>query len=164
MKDETLLPEKMTADYAWGNIGIPAEDCSAWADGWNARAAPQSGNSGQPVTVPAGYVLVPVEPTVEMRKEFHKANDEAERFVSPDHQWQAMLAAAPKAPDGWIPVSERMPEFFYWVLVADEHDDFTIAAPVDLSTGDKCAFRMNDGCIFLATHWQQIPGMPKVTP
>lgn len=52
MKDETLLPEKMTADYAWGNLGVSAEDCSAWADGWNARSALQSGNSAQPVTVP----------------------------------------------------------------------------------------------------------------
>jgi hypothetical protein len=66
MKDETLLTEKMTADYAWGNLGVPAEDCSAWADGWNARAALQSGNSAQPVTVPAGYALVPIEPTPEM--------------------------------------------------------------------------------------------------
>lgn len=30
------------------------------------RAASQSGNSGQHVTVPDGYVLVPVEPTQEM--------------------------------------------------------------------------------------------------
>ena len=70
--------------------------------------------------------------------------------------------AAPKAPDGWIPVRERMPEFSYWVLVSDEHGDFDIAKPVDLSTGDKCAFRMNDGCIFLATHWQPLPDAPKV--
>lgn len=54
------------------------------------------GNSAQPVTVPDGYVLVPVEPTVAMRKAFHQANDEAERFVSPDHQWQAMLDAVKK--------------------------------------------------------------------
>lgn len=44
--------------------------------------------------IPDGYVLVPVEPTVFMRKAFHKANDEADSFVSPDHQWSAMLAAA----------------------------------------------------------------------
>ncbi|BDN97327.1 hypothetical protein KAM621c_24320 [Citrobacter braakii] len=33
------VPEEMTSDYAWGKLGISAEDCSAWADGWNARAA-----------------------------------------------------------------------------------------------------------------------------
>lgn len=44
--------------------------------------------------IPDGYVLVPVEPTVFMRKAFQKANDEADSFVSPDHQWGAMLAAA----------------------------------------------------------------------
>lgn len=52
-----------------------------------------SGNS--PVT-PDGWVMVPVEPTIEMRKAFHKANDEADSFVSPDHQWDAMLTAAPR--------------------------------------------------------------------
>lgn len=111
-------------------------------------------------TVPAGYVLVPVEPTQEMLTAsylFSHVDNTAD-------SWKAMLAAAPKAPDGWIPVSERMPNCFYYVLVADEHDDFAIASPVDLSTGDKCAFRMNDGCIFFATHWQPIPDMPKVTP
>lgn len=53
--------------------------------------------------VPAGFVLVPVEPTPEMRKAFHAANAEAEAGTplgssaidSPDHQWAAMLAAAP---------------------------------------------------------------------
>ena len=33
------MPEEMTADCAWGKHGVSAEDCSAWADGWNARAA-----------------------------------------------------------------------------------------------------------------------------
>ncbi|WP_333849773.1 hypothetical protein [Leclercia sp.] len=47
--------------------------------------------------VPDGWAAVPAEPTVEMRRAFHKANDECNsRFVSPDHQWQAMLEAVPK--------------------------------------------------------------------
>ena len=55
--------------------------------------ANEKGNS--PV-IPDGWVMVPVEPTVAMRKAFHKANDESEQYVSPDHQWASMLAAAPQ--------------------------------------------------------------------
>ena len=52
------------------------------------------------VAVPEGWKLVPVEPTPEMREAFHDANEEWEDggLNSPDHQYQAMLAAAP-SPD-----------------------------------------------------------------
>lgn len=46
-----------------------------------------------------GWVLVPVEPTPEMREAYHQAQGEYEDvdgLWSPDHQWQAMLAAAPQ--------------------------------------------------------------------
>ncbi|EIZ5130083.1 hypothetical protein MP659_002672 [Salmonella enterica] len=56
-------------------------------------------NANSPV-IPDGYALVPVEPTPEMREAFHVANEEYEQchygIYSPDHQWQAMLATAPK--------------------------------------------------------------------
>jgi len=49
-----------------------------------------------------GWQLVPIDPTREMREAFHTAHDEAEsgdfRVYSPDHEWQAMLAAAPESP------------------------------------------------------------------
>ncbi|HIA0312557.1 TPA: hypothetical protein ACWOS7_003427 [Salmonella enterica subsp. enterica] len=75
---------------------------------WNAcRAAMLQGS--QPVSnrdglsspvIPDGYALVPVEPTPEMREAFHVANEEYESgsydVWKPDHQWQAMLAAAPQ--------------------------------------------------------------------
>lgn len=50
--------------------------------------------------VPAYFVLVPVEPTQEMRLAFQNAQDEWEDggYDSPDHQWKAMLAAAPTQP------------------------------------------------------------------
>ncbi|MEH3454036.1 DUF551 domain-containing protein [Phytobacter diazotrophicus] len=121
------------------------------------RAALQSGNSGQPVTVHDGYVLVPVEPTDLMVEAMYR------HPLSMRGALKAAISAAPKAPDGWIPVSERMPDFFYSVLVADEYEDMTIATPVDLSTGDRCAFRMSNGDVFLATHWQPLPDAPKVT-
>jgi hypothetical protein len=51
--------------------------------------------------LPKGYVIVPVEPTPEMRIAFQKAHEEYENpplgvsIYGPDHQWAAMLAAAP---------------------------------------------------------------------
>jgi hypothetical protein len=57
----------------------------------------EAGNS--PV-IPDGWVMVPKEPTPEMREAFHIANEEAESgrhgVWSPDHQWHAMLEAAPQ--------------------------------------------------------------------
>ncbi|PXW62865.1 uncharacterized protein DUF551 [Grimontella sp. AG753] len=171
MKDETLFPEKMTADYAWGNLGVPAEDCSAWANGWNARAALQSGNSAQPVTVPAGYVLAPEKPTQEM---VWAAKNDLKYTVGWDsfvELYKAMLAAAPKAPDGWIPVSERLPE----------DDEFVQVWPlpdfgVELHVGQYCecnpkgdgwyaqVYEQNHGIEWYpitVTHWQPLPAAPK---
>lgn len=55
--------------------------------------------------VSEGWQLVPVEPTKAMREAFHEAHEEWEswndwRLDSPDHQWHAMLAAAPKHQGG----------------------------------------------------------------
>lgn len=48
--------------------------------------------------IPKGWVLLPKELTPEMREAFHKAQEEHERGIGygPDHQWEAMLAVAPK--------------------------------------------------------------------
>ncbi|WP_431621402.1 hypothetical protein [Enterobacter hormaechei] len=49
--------------------------------------------------IPEGWVMVPIEPTADMREAYHQAQAEYEDvdgLWSPDHQWQAMLAAAPK--------------------------------------------------------------------
>lgn len=56
------------------------------------------------LTTPEGWKLVPVEPTRAMREAFHEAHEEWEsgdnwRLDSPDHQWRAMLAAAPSPDD-----------------------------------------------------------------
>lgn len=115
MKDEMLLPEKMTADYAWGNLGIPAEDCSAFADGWNARSAIQSGNSGQ---VPLAY--------------FYPGDDSECKSVSlpediDDRQKANCIPLAPMhgAYDGWIPVSDDAePPREGWLLTHKGRDYF----------------------------------------
>lgn len=60
------------------------------------RVAYEAGNS--PV-IPDGWVMVPVEPTPDMREAYHQAQaeyEDADGLWCPDHQWQAMLAAAPQ--------------------------------------------------------------------
>lgn len=64
-------------------------------------------------TVPAGYALVPVEPTQEMLT----ASYVFAHIDNTADSWKAMLAAAPTAPDGWIPVSDRMPEPGRWLAL-----------------------------------------------
>lgn len=54
---------------------------------------------GNSPATPDGWVMVPVEPTAEMRDAYHSAQEEYESvdgLWSPDHQWKAMIAAAPK--------------------------------------------------------------------
>lgn len=63
---------------------------------------------------------------------------------------------------GWIKCSEQMPEFYYSVLAADEHEDMVIAMPVCLDTGDRCAFTLSNDDIFIATHWMPLPEPPTV--
>lgn len=155
MKDETLLPCPFCggkAEFDYDDDGLNWISCSTCGvstdtayhtdvdaretlrDVWNTRAALQSGNSAQPVTVPdelihhdkdpevtkaykigfnaclavvksatvtvpAGYVLVPVDPTITMTEalwdEIHESRDM-------NNAYRAMLAAAPKAPDSQL--------------------------------------------------------------
>lgn len=164
MKDETLLPDEFEAFAKREGLiteshGLrfvnSAIDVARKA--WN--AALQSGNSAQPVTVPAGYVLVPVEFTPEMRNAWDSApNNSDDDNVNMMAAYRAMLAAAQKAPDGWIPVSERMPEVGSTVMVfmdkpSQSSTDYAIA------TFDKYGFSRAK-----VTHWQPLPDAPKVTP
>lgn len=67
--------------------------------GWQASQKQRAG-SHDVAESNSRWKLVPIEPTREMREAFHTAHDEAEsgdfRVYSPDHEWQAMLAAAPE--------------------------------------------------------------------
>lgn len=59
----------------------------------------QEAASGNSPVIPDGWALVPVEPTPDMREAYHRAQEEYEEvdgLWSPDHQWKAMLAAAPQ--------------------------------------------------------------------
>lgn len=74
---------------------------------------------------------------------------------------RAALLQGAEPEQGWIPCSERMPEFYFSVLVTDEHEDMVIALPVYLDAGDRCAFQLSNGDIFIATHWMPLPACPK---
>jgi hypothetical protein len=57
------------------------------------------GADGNSPVIPDGWVLVPIDPTPDMREAYHQAQAEYEDvdgLWSPDHQWQAMHAAAPE--------------------------------------------------------------------
>jgi hypothetical protein len=59
------------------------------------RAALEQPDTGIPASVPAGWVLVPVEPTTEMLDAYVQLQG---RFNSARSDWAAMLAAAPQPP------------------------------------------------------------------
>lgn len=71
-------------------------------------------------------------------------------------------------PDGWIPVSERMPEFNDEVLAWHRHGYSLIA--VYSTSKDPITYKTyrclvdNKGHEIDATHWQPLPDAPKVTP
>lgn len=98
--DETVNDTKKISDL----ISYLKRHAGAYVlPGWDGHNLAKLAEAALAANVPAGYKLVPVEPTPEMRKAFHCANAEAEEGTplgspdidSPDHQWAAMLAAAP---------------------------------------------------------------------
>ncbi len=84
---------------------------------------------------------------------------EAEQAAT-DTTSQQFAALAGKAVGGWIPCSERMPDFYYSCLAADEHGDMVIGLPNNLKVSYRKAFRLSGGELFFATHWQPLPEPP----
>lgn len=163
MKDETLLSDDLihmaiSAIEDLLDHCDPSTDhyCGVWADVPDKlRDALQSGNSAQPVTVPAGYVLVPVEPTITILDEIDAIFD----FGAEDSKdaWHRLLAAAPTAPDGWIPVSERMPDKLIPVMVMYEDGDMWSAIWSGQFWDDGCAIPDPHSI----THWRDMPDAPQ---
>ncbi|EAO9690354.1 hypothetical protein KJB16_002597 [Salmonella enterica] len=110
-KPVPVVPVEMNSDKAWGGLKISAEDCQAWSEGWNAcrSAMLQAGNSpiigidlaSEPdrsvevrYLAPPGYVMVPVEPTMEMLDEFDSIID----YGAEDSKdaWGRLIALAPQ--------------------------------------------------------------------
>ncbi|ELY4865837.1 DUF550 domain-containing protein [Cronobacter sakazakii] len=138
--------------------------------------------------VPEGWKLVPIELTKEMRGKIHPFAEatclDCGRQVVADCEdnvtasWNDMLAVAPdfreisnsstkhfrenaeSSTNGWIPCSERMPDFYYSCLAADEHGDMVIGLPNNLKVSDRKAFCLSKGELFFATHWQPLPEPP----
>ncbi len=73
---------------------------------------------------------------------------------------QQFESLAGKAVGGWIPCSERMPDFYYSCLAADEHGDMVIGRPSNLEVSDRKSFCLSNGELFFATHWQPLPEPP----
>ena len=127
----------------------------------------QSGNSAQPVTAPAGYVLVPVEPTTNQWAAGMQAFDSGMDKVT--RVYKAMLDAAPKAPDGWVPVSERMPEAHKPVYIF--HPDYGVDQGVWYDNQEDAFLWDSDNsrcrAIETVSHWMPMPALPdapKVKP
>ena len=118
---------------------------------------------------PDGCMIAPIQPTEEMRK---RAQDylAAEGMIVSDWlvhtAYTEMLAAAPSAPatvqgDGWIPVSERLPDSTKWVLVyadgamncmafdSGEFKDWVGASAFNVNVSD-------------ITHWMPLPAAPSI--
>jgi len=87
----------------WSQRGFTADDVT-WCEVRGYVAELLNTHPPTATQVPEGWELVPVEPTPEMREAFHEAHEECENPEgvigpgSPDHQWRAMLAVAPKPP------------------------------------------------------------------
>ncbi|MCM8117131.1 DUF551 domain-containing protein [Enterobacter hormaechei] len=53
-----------------------------------------------------------------------------------------------------------MPEFYYTCLAVDEHGDMVMGLPNSLTKGERKAFCLSYGELFVATHWMPLPEPP----
>ncbi|MEN0630598.1 DUF551 domain-containing protein [Phytobacter ursingii] len=119
------------------------------------RVAYESGamqaESATAATVPDGWKLVPVEPT----KDMLRAGQSVVGFwLNTVHCYAAMLAAAPQVSDGWIPVTERLPEVGSTIMVHMDNPQHS-ATDYAIATYDKYGFSRAK-----VTHWQPLPNPP----
>lgn len=103
------VPDIATVETTYPDVQTNWQDAKMYAEGWNAcRAAMLQGAepASQPYTLPEGMVIVPVEPTREMRLQIHPIAEvtcmECGRSVTADCEdnvllsWADMIAAAPQ--------------------------------------------------------------------
>lgn len=91
-KTYKLPPNSFSDDELMGMAHGDNPAANAYRELLEFRRNAANGNPGQPVTVPAGYALVPVEPTPEMLT----ASYVFAHIDNTADSWKAMLAAAPK--------------------------------------------------------------------
>jgi hypothetical protein len=152
-------------EYCGGNDEEPQDHCMDCT------------RPAQQVSVPDGYALVPIEPTPEMIKAaldkpcFDPLGDPLPWSHITRTSYAAMLAAAPAAPaaDGWIPVSERLPDIGSTVIAyylnsygkgrtirAQHVEAWTIEAEdvADVDT-DCVEYSEQDDCYYLLQGWYE---------
>lgn len=162
-KTYKLPPNSFSNDELIGMAHGDNPAANAYLELLEFRRNAANGNPWQPVTVPDGYVLVPVDPTPEMM--LHKSGCQHHAWNDPDCPmretrrlvWSHMLAAAPTAPDGWIPVSERMPDKLIPVMVMYEDGEMWSAIWSGQFWDDGCAIPDPHSI----THWRDMPDAPK---
>ncbi|MHB9319283.1 DUF551 domain-containing protein [Phytobacter diazotrophicus] len=162
-KTYKLPPNSFSDDELMGMAHGDNPAANAYRELLEFRRNAANGNPWQPVTVPDGYVLVPVDPTPEMM--LHKSCCQHHAWNDPDCPmretrrlvWSHMLAAAPTAPDGWIPVSERMPDKLIPVMVMYEDGEMWSAIWSGQFWDDGCAIPDPHSI----THWRDMPDAPK---
>lgn len=147
----------------------------AWHTWQAARSAAATG-------MPAGWVAVPVEPTEAMRSVII---NESDVYQSPDALYAALLAAAPKLPqgDGWLPIESAPKNQLVMVYSPPQNDDHPEAIRIvfdyiDAGIADGywyahgesyehfCCVAKPEGCTGPSekapyTHWHPIPQPPK---
>lgn len=187
MKDETLLPCPFCggkAEFDYDDDGINWISCSTCGvstdtayhtdvdaretlrDVWNRRAL-QSGNSAQPVTVPDEKLPLDYLQGQKDGLEWAAQMAEASHPQTGDWLYDDPLELAkairkgpdmPESPaDGWIPVSERMPENNSYVSVVSRHGEYVSG----LVNGEW--LELHDGSSFPVSEiylWLTLPCLP----
>ncbi|GEM_PF-6762813 len=112
MKDETLLPpNSFSDDELMGMAHGDNPAANAYRELLEFRRNAANGNPGQPVTVPDGLRLALSNAGIAAPESDEMLFATHEKYVQLLVNWvkDRKPFAAPKAPDGWIPLSERMP-------------------------------------------------------
>ncbi|HAW2724253.1 TPA: DUF551 domain-containing protein [Escherichia coli] len=109
----------------------------------------------------AAFANVTVQPVLIVPDEIEPDDSNTFDYVDGWNACRAAMIQGANPVQGWIPCSDRMPEFYFPVLVTDEHEDMAIALPVYLDAGGRCAFQLSNGDIFIATHWMPLPAAPQ---
>ena len=115
----------------------------------------------QPAAVPDGYALVPVEPTPEMVSAAEEAHMP---FGDMDIALRMAILSATSAPatvqgDGWIPVSERLPNVVQEVIVNSEFDGITAGF---LDSYGEWYSPNSDYKLTRVFAWQPLPAPPAI--
>ncbi|MDT3605991.1 DUF551 domain-containing protein [Cronobacter dublinensis] len=135
-----------------GVLCLAGDGCADWdnfPDGYKLY--------GRPPAQPFDDDSLPFDPQI---AEYEQMMEAEQAEAATDNTSQQSESLAGKAVGGWIPCSERVPDFYYSCLAADEHGDMVIGLPNNLKVSYRKAFCLSGGELFFATHWQPLPEPP----